>query len=230
MQLKILIVDHEPDILEFLDSSLTREGFKVLRASTSEEALKKIFENPDLIVLELQLPKMDGFEVSKKIRSTSGFERIPIVLLTAKSDESVEILGLETGASDFIKKPVSAKKFVARIKSNLRNVTNKYPEEILPAKIFAGPLEIDRDKYRVLIDGKEKVFPKKEFEILFHLASNPSYVFNRESLLRTIWGNDVYVVERTIDVHIRKIRQKLGKHSGLIETLKGVGYRFKKIK
>ena len=227
MKTKILLVDDEPDIVEFLEYNLTQEGFDVIKAYDGIEALNQIKENPDLILLDIMMPKMNGYEVCKSIRSMKGYEKIPVVFLTAKSGEVDEILGLELGANDYIQKPISPKKLVARVKSNLRKGTAEIKQK--PIKVSIGPLVIDREKYVVYIDGNETVFPKKEFEVLFYLANNPGRVFSREILLKDVWGNDVYVVDRTIDVHIRKIREKLDQHSDLIETVKGVGYRFKSV-
>ncbi len=140
-----------------------------------------------------------------------------------------EILGLELGANDYIQKPISPRKLIARVKSNLRNIEKSSSNNHEPVQVQIGPLKIDREKYVVVIDGKEKVFPRKEFEVLFYLAKNPGRVFTRELLLKDVWGTDVYVVDRTVDVHIRKIREKLDKYSDLIETVKGVGYRFKSV-
>ena len=229
MKTKILLVDDEPDIVEFLQYNLKYEGFEVITAFDGLEALSKISENPDLIILDIMMPKMDGYEVCKKIRSTSGFESTPIIFLTAKVGEVNEIIGLELGASDYIQKPISPKKLVARVKSNLRKVEVQTGEKKSPSKIKIGPLLIDREQYVVHIDGSEKIFPRKEFEVLFYLANNPGRVFSRDTLLKDVWGTDVYVVDRTVDVHIRKIREKLEKYSDLIETVKGVGYRFKSV-
>jgi len=170
---------------------------------------------------------MDGFEVYEQIKKNKEYQDIPIIFLTAKSGETDEIKGLDLGASDYIQKPISPKKLIARIKSNLRKIarTDKKTEESKELRI--GLLVIDIEKFVVKIDSKEKFFPRKEFQLLRFLAQNPGKVINRETLLKEIWGNDVYVIDRTIDVHIRKIREKLGKHSELIETIKGVGYRFK---
>lgn len=229
MKTKILLVDDEPDIVEFLQYNLKQEGFDVISAYDGIEALSKISENPDLIILDIMMPKLDGYEVCKRIRSESGFENTPIIFLTAKAGEVNEILGLELGANDYIQKPISPKKLIARVKSNLRKKESEPVEKKLLSKIKIGPLLIDKDQYTVRIDGKEKVFPRKEFEVLFFLANNPGRVFSREALLKDVWGTGVYVVDRTVDVHIRKIREKLDKHSDLIETIKGVGYRFKSV-
>jgi two-component system, OmpR family, alkaline phosphatase synthesis response regulator PhoP len=225
---KILLVDDEPDIVEFLEYNLTKEGFEVLKAYDGTEALKKIIDKPELVLLDIMMPKMDGYEVCKRIRSMEGLEQLPVVFLTAKSGEVDEILGLELGANDYIQKPISPKKLIARVKSNLRKGPDAADSQ-QPIKISIGPLTIDREKYIVFVDGTEKIFPKKEFEVLFYLANNPGRVFSRETLLKDVWGNDVYVVDRTIDVHVRKIREKLEQYSDLIETVKGVGYRFKSV-
>ncbi|HKI79261.1 MAG TPA: response regulator transcription factor [Ignavibacteriaceae bacterium] len=226
MKEKILLVDNEHDIVEFLQYNLEQEGFDVISAFDGSEALEKINENPDLVILDIMMPKIDGFEVYKRIREREEFNHIPIIFLTAKSGEIDEVKGLELGASDYIQKPVSPKKLVARVKSNLRKVELQ-KENAFPATIKIGPLFIDKGKYIIHINKKETIFPRKEFEILYFFANNPGRVFSRESLLREIWGPDIYVVDRTVDVHIRKIREKLGNYANLIETIKGVGYKFK---
>lgn len=224
---KILLVDDEVDILEFLKYNLEQEDFDVLVSTNGKDALKMILQNPDLIVLDIMMPGMDGFELYQQIKSDKKSQDIPIIFLTAKSGETDEIKGLDLGANDYIQKPISPKKLIARIKSNLRKspLLEKKTREALQVKI--GPLEIDVEKFAIKIDNKLKFFPRKEFQLLFFLASNPGKVMKRETLLKEIWGNDVYVIDRTIDVHIRKLREKLGKHSEIIETIKGVGYRFK---
>ncbi len=224
---KILLVDDEPDILEFLKYNLEQEDFEVVTSTNGKDALKKILLKPDLIILDIMMPEMDGFELYQQIKSDKNFRYIPIIFLTAKSGETNEIKGLDLGASDYIQKPISPKKLIARIKSNLRKsaVVNKKEKSI--TELNVGPLIIDTDQFMVKINNKKKYFPRKEFQLLYFLASNPGKVMNRDTLLKEIWGNDVFVVDRTIDVHIRKIREKLGKHSEIIETIKGVGYRFK---
>jgi two-component system, OmpR family, alkaline phosphatase synthesis response regulator PhoP len=224
---KILLVDDEVDILEFLKYNLEKDNFEVLVSSNGKDALKKITQNPDLIVLDIMMPEMDGFELYQQIKANKEYQDIPIIFLTAKSGETDEIKGLDLGASDYIQKPISPKKLIARIKSNLRksDQTEKKSKKFENLKI--GALDIDVEKFEVKVDSKKKFFPRKEFQLLYFLAQNTGKVINRETLLKEIWGNDVYVIDRTIDVHIRKIREKLGKHSELIETIKGVGYRFK---
>lgn len=225
--MKILLVDDERDIVEFLEYNLIQEGFEVISAFDGKEALEKLKSKPDLIILDVLMPKMDGFETCEKIRSIKEFKNTPIIFLTAKSAEVDEIKGLNLGADDFIRKPISPKKLIARVKSNLRKSELLPSESTKVKEIKIGPLLIDKEKYTVLLDGKNIIFPRKEFEILSFLAANPGKVYHRDKILADVWGTDIFVVERTVDVHIRKIREKLGKYSDLIETIKGVGYRFK---
>jgi two-component system alkaline phosphatase synthesis response regulator PhoP len=224
---KILLVDDEVDILEFLKYNLEQDNFEVLVSSNGKDALNKISQNPDLIVLDIMMPEMDGFELYQQIKANKEYQEIPIIFLTAKSGETDEIKGLDLGASDYIQKPISPEKLIARIKSNLRKSEKSEKKSKKFENLKIGALEIDVEKFEVKVDSKKKFFPRKEFQLLYFLAQNPGKVINRETLLKEIWGNDVYVIDRTIDVHIRKIREKLGKHSELIETIKGVGYRFK---
>lgn len=224
---KILLVDDEADIVEFLTYNLEQSNFETIVAYDGEEALKKLKEKPDLIILDIMMPKLNGFETCKRIREKREYDNIPIIFLTAKNGESNEIKGLELGANDYIQKPVSPNKLVARVKSNLQKVDRINNTAPVLKIIKIGPIEINKEKYEVLIDGEFKIFPKKEFEVLYFLMKNPNKVFGREVLLREIWGQDVYIIERTVDVHIRKIREKLGKYFYMIETIKGVGYRIK---
>ncbi|MCF8262777.1 MAG: response regulator transcription factor [Melioribacteraceae bacterium] len=230
MKTKILLVDDEKDIVEFLSYNLEKEGFKVISAYNGQEALDKLVQNPDLIVLDIMMPKMDGYEVLKKIRNSKEYSHLPVIFLTAKSSEMDEIHGLEIGADDFIQKPISPSKLIARVKSNLRKVDgiNSIGSKDLPV-IEIGPIKIDKNKYTVHIDGESVVFPKKEFEILYYLINNPGKVLSRDKILNDVWGTEIFVVERTVDVHVRKIREKLDGNAFLIETVKGVGYRFKNV-
>lgn len=230
MKTKILLADDEKDIVEFLKYNLEQEGFDVICAFDGEEALKRLTEAPDLIILDVMMPKLDGFQVCRQIRSTAGFESVPVIFLTAKTAEADEIEGLEIGADDFIRKPISPKKLIARVKSNMRKIDQSAIESKSHSNILSiGPLKIDREKYTIHVSGENIVFPRKEFEILDYLASHPGRVFSREIILKDVWGSDIYVVERTIDVHVRKIREKLGKYAEIIETVKGIGYRFKDV-
>lgn len=227
MNKKILLVDDEEDIIEILKYNLEKDGFNVITASNGLEALDKLVENPNLIVLDIMMPKLNGFETFKKIKEKKGYEQVPILFLTAKSNEVDEILGLELGADDYIQKPISPSLLIARIKNNLRKSEIDGRNKEIGNFISTGPLFIDRKKYIITINGIEKIFPKKEFELLYYLVTNPNTVCTREVLLKNVWGIDVYVGDRTIDVHIRKVREKLGEYASLVETIKGVGYKFK---
>ncbi|MBK6678862.1 MAG: response regulator transcription factor [Ignavibacteriales bacterium] len=230
MKTKILIVEDERDIVEFLTYNLELENFTVIAAHDGEEGLKKMSEKPDIVLLDIMMPKMDGYEVCRRIRENKQTAKLPVIFLTAKSSEYDELRGLDLGANDYILKPVSPAKLVAKVKSTLRNVSNIGSDENETlTNVKMGPIEIDREKYTVSINSTEKVFPRKEFELLFYLISTPGTVYNRATLLRDVWGSDVFVVDRTVDVHIRKIREKLDEYQYLIETVKGVGYRFKEI-
>lgn len=224
---KILLVDDEPDIVEFLKYNLEREHFNVIESYSGEEALKLLNEKPDLILLDIMMPGLSGFEVCKKIKEQVHFRDIPVIFLTALSQENDEIRGLEVGASDFIKKPISPPKLIARVKANLRNskkiLKSKYDEK---SKLTFENLIIDTESFKVFVNNKEKFFPKKEFLLLHLLASQPGKVFTREEILKKIWGDDIMVIDRTIDVHIRKIREKLGNYSNCVITIKGIGYKF----
>ena len=218
---KILIADDEPDILEIIQYNLTKEGYEVTTAKNGEEALMKAKSHkPDLIILDIMMPKKNGVEVCEILRSQSTFKDTLIIFLTALSDERSQIKGLETGADDFVSKPISPKVLVSRVNALFRRV-NKEPKDSV---IKIDNVEIDAVKYEVKIDERQVILAKKEFELLYLLASKPGRVFLRNEILNQIWGNDVIVGDRTIDVHIRKIRQKLG--IDCITTVKGVGYKF----
>jgi two-component system alkaline phosphatase synthesis response regulator PhoP len=227
MASSILIVDDEKDILELLKYNLEKEGYRVLTAHNGKEALRLVKQRPDLVVLDVMMPEPDGWEVCRSIRKNPSTASIPVIFLTAKDGEIDEVVGLELGADDFIRKPVKIRTLLARIKRALRvppSVGDGASSDIMRI----GDLEIHLSNYVVKVGSHEVHFPKKEFEVLVFLASHPERVVSRETLLNQIWGHDVYVVDRTVDVHIRKIREKLGNYSDLIETVKGVGYRFRK--
>jgi len=217
---KILIADDEPDILEILEFNLLHEGFEVLTAKNGNEALEKAKRfQPDLIVLDVMMPQKTGIEVCHLLRMQPAFQHTLIVFLTALNDDIAQIKGLESGADDYISKPINPKVFVTRIKALLRRSAAVHD------KIIAvNNLTIDPEKFIVNIEGKEILLAKKEFELLYFLAQKPGRVFVRNEILNEIWGHDVIVGNRTIDVHIRKIRQKLG--IDCIKTVKGVGYKF----
>lgn len=218
---KILIADDEPDIVEIIRYNLTKEGYEIVTATNGDDAIQKAkLSQPDLIILDIMMPRKNGVEVCEILRAQPAFKDTVIVFLTALSDESSHVKGLETGADDYISKPVSPKILVSRIHAIFRRI-NKEPEEKV---IKIDNLEIDPVKFEAKVDDKGVVLAKKEFELLYLLASKPGRVFLRNEILNQIWGNDVIVGDRTIDVHIRKIRQKLG--IDCITTVKGVGYKF----
>jgi len=218
---RILIADDEPDILEIVQYNLVREGYEVSTAKDGDDALIKAkSQKPDLIILDIMMPKRTGVEVCEILRSQPAYKETLIIFLTALSDESSHIKGLETGGDDYVTKPISPKVLVSRVNALFRRSNKDQHEKI----IKIDNLEIDPDKFEVIIDGKQVVLAKKEFELLYLLASRPGRVFLRNEILNQVWGNDVIVGDRTIDVHIRKIRQKLG--IDCITTVKGVGYKF----
>jgi two-component system alkaline phosphatase synthesis response regulator PhoP len=218
---KILIADDEPDILEIIGYNLSREGYQISTAKDGEDALVKAKSvKPDLIILDIMMPRKNGVQVCEILRSQPAFKQTLIIFLTALSDESSQIRGLETGADDYISKPISPKVLLSKVNALFRRVT-KEPDNTV---ISIGNLEIDPVKFEVTIDNKPVTLAKKEFELLHMLAGKPGRVFLRNEILNQVWGNEVIVGDRTIDVHIRKIRQKLG--VDCITTVKGVGYKF----
>jgi two-component system, OmpR family, alkaline phosphatase synthesis response regulator PhoP len=230
----VLVVDDEPDIIDLLTYNLKKEGFTVLTAPNGKAALEVANAHLaqertlDAIVLDIMMPEMDGFETCLALRANVQTASIPVLFLTAKASEIDEILGLELGADDYIQKPISPRLLVTRIKAQVRRSLQRVKTETIavPELLTVEALQINRQNYTVRIDGTEHFFPKKEFELLAFLAANPEKVFEREFLLRRIWGESVQVIERTVDVHISKIREKLGVYSSLIQTVKGIGYRF----
>jgi two-component system alkaline phosphatase synthesis response regulator PhoP len=225
-KIKILLVDDEEDILELLQYNLEKADFKVLRASNGEEALevaKK--EEPDVILLDIMMPRMDGVETCRRLRAMPGGDRPFIIFLTARSEEYSEIAGLEAGADDYVTKPIKPRLLLARLQAIIRRGRQSTePVESPSTSLKIGELEINREEYLVYRKGKPLNLPKKEFELLVFLASQPGKVFTREILLDQVWGSDVQVVDRTIDVHVRKLREKIGKK--WIKTIQGVGYKF----
>ena len=219
-KIKILIVDDEPDILEILKLNLQSEGYKVSTAENGKKALKKADKiNPDLIVLDLMMPIMDGIETCERLRLDSRYKNTLIIFLTARSEDYSQIAALDVGADDYINKPVKPRVFLSKIKSLLRRKL-----ETNNSILKYGDLSIDPEEYKVILSGKEIILPKKEFELLFLLASKPKKIFKREKIMSTVWGYDVVVGDRTIDVHIRKLREKIGEK--YFKTIKGVGYKF----
>jgi len=220
---KILIVDDEPDILELIEYNLKKEGYQVFTATNGQEGItvaKKV--HPDLIILDIMMPKMDGIEACRLMRAIPEFKNTFMVFLTARSEEYSEIAGFNVGADDYIAKPIKPRALVSRINAILRRNTGT--EEVSENKLEIGDLVIDREAYLVFQGGNKVVLAKKEFELLYLLASKPGKVYTRESILKNIWEDSVVVTNRTIDVHIRKLREKLGEN--YVSTVKGVGYKF----
>ena len=219
---KILIVDDEPDIVAFLSYNLKNKGYQISTASDGVEAIRKAREfKPDLILLDVMMPNKDGIATIRELRQMPEFEDTAIILLTALSDEKYEIEGLKNGADDYIAKPIKPELLATRIHSALRRFRKDDDQE---QKSTFGDLEINKTKFTVSYKGEELTLAKKEFELLSLLASKPGRVFLRNEILQRVWGTEVIVGDRTIDVHIRKIRQKIG--IDLITTVKGVGYKF----
>ena len=219
---KILIADDEPDILEIIQFNLQHEGYEVITAKNGDEAIEAAKKTqPALIILDIMMPGKNGIEVCNILRMQPAFKDTLIIFLSALSDESTEVRGLETGADDYLTKPISPKVLVSKVNSLFRRVNDK---EALGGAIKIGDLVIDREKYIVNYLDKEIILARKEFELLALLASKPSKVFLRNEILNQVWGTEVIVGDRTIDVHIRKIRQKLD--LDCITTVKGVGYKF----
>lgn len=219
---KILLVDDDPDIIELLEYNLTKEGFDTASATDGLQALEvaKKFK-PDLILLDVMMPKMDGIETARQLRLLSEFKDTYILFLTARAEEYTEVAAFDVGADDYVVKPIKPRALLSRLKALLRRDSQQSEAE---DKLEIGSLFINRVNYTVLNDGKSLVMPKKEFELLSFLANHPNKVFSRDELLEKVWGSDVYVVERTVDVHIRKLREKIPEY--YIKTLKGVGYMF----
>jgi len=220
---KILIVDDEPDILELIEYNLKKEGYQVYTARNGQEAVSEAKKAlPDLIVLDIMMPKMDGIEACRIMRTMPEFKNTFMVFLTARSEEYSEIAGFNVGADDYIAKPIKPRALVSRINAILRR--NAPAEEVTDNKLEIGSLTIDREAYLVYQKGEKVVLAKKEFELLYLLASKPGKVYTREVILKNIWEDSVVVTNRTIDVHIRKLREKLG--DDIVSTVKGVGYKF----
>ncbi len=223
----VLLVDDEDDILDLLQYNLVKSGYRVLLARDGVKGLEvATAESPDLIVLDVMMPGMDGVELCRRLRRDAHLRSTPILMLTARAEEEDQIRGLDFGADIYLSKPVSIPVLLSQLRALLRGARRTATP---PNLLHAHDLEINRDRYLVYRrspsgEVAEYRFPRKEFELLYYLASHPGIVFTRQDLLDHIWGRDVYVVDRTVDVHVRKIREKLG--SDYIETVKGVGYRF----
>lgn len=220
--IKILLVDDEPDILEIVGYNLSQEGYKIVTANNGKEAIavaKK--EKPHLIIMDVMMPEMDGIEACENIRQIPDLQQTIITFLTARNEDYSQVAGFEAGADDYIAKPIKPKLLVSKVKALLRRLKD---ESESGDNITVGNIEINREEYKIVIDNNEIVLPKKEFELFYLLASKPGKVFKREEILDKVWGNEVIVGGRTIDVHIRKLREKIGED--LFKTIKGVGYKF----
>lgn len=222
-EIKILLADDEPDILEIVSYNLSAEGYQISTAKNGVEAVSKAKkEKPHLIILDVMMPEMDGIEACEQIRKISDLKDTIITFLTARGEDYSQVAGLEAGADDYITKPIKPKVLVSKVKALLRRLKDK--EETPEGVMKAGDIIINRDEYKILQKDKELVLPRKEFELLSLLASKPGKVFKRDEILDKVWGNEVVVGGRTIDVHIRKLREKIGDHH--FKTVKGVGYKF----
>jgi two-component system, OmpR family, alkaline phosphatase synthesis response regulator PhoP len=220
---KILIVDDEIDILDFLSYNLKKEGFDVITASNGKMGIELVRQHrPNLVILDIMMPEMDGIEVCRRIRAQPEFNETTIAFLTARDEDLSQINALDVGGDDYISKPIKPQVLISRVKALLRR--NKLDDATNSPIIKIGDLEIDRQKVQILRGSEIIELPRKEFELIVLLVSKPGKVFTREEIYSKIWGNDVIVGDRTIDVHIRKLREKLGEN--YIKTLKGIGYKF----
>ncbi len=221
-EIKILLVDDEKDILEIVGYNLEQEGFSISTASNGKQALKMAQkELPNLILMDVMMPEMDGIEACNQLRAMPQLANTIIALLTARNEEYSQLAGFEAGADDYITKPIKPKVLVSKVKALLRRVKQ---DSQIENTLTLGKIIINYDQYKVMINDNEMILPRKEFELLSLLASQPGKVFKRDEILDTVWGNEVVVGGRTIDVHIRKLREKLG--DDLFKTMKGVGYKF----
>lgn len=221
--IKILLVDDEPDILEIVGYNLKNEGYKIYTAKNGIEAVESAKKHtPHLIILDIMMPEMDGIEACEKIRATKGLENVLISFFTARSEDYSQMAGFDVGADDYITKPIKPKVLISKIKALLRRVDDVSSSDTEKVKI--GDFVIDREEYVIIKNGEKMSLPRKEFELFALLASKPGKVFKRDDILNQVWGNEVVVGGRTIDVHIRKLREKLGDDN--FKTIKGVGYKF----
>lgn len=220
--IRILLVDDEPDILEIIGYNLSAEGYQIITAETGVEGVKKAKkEKPHLIILDVMMPEMDGIEACEKIRKTSDLSNTIITFLTARGEDYSQVAGFDAGADDYITKPIKPKVLVSKVKALLRRLKE---DDTDGGILKMGSLTINREEYKVTVKGQELLLPRKEFELLSLLATKPNKVFKRDEILDKVWGNDVIVGGRTIDVHIRKLREKIGDKK--FKTIKGVGYKF----
>lgn len=221
---RILVVDDEPDLLELVRVNLAQAGFEVTTAEDGREALAQVRRSlPELIVLDLMLPDVSGTEVCRRLRADPETESVPIIMLTARADEVDRVVGLELGADDYVTKPFSPRELALRVRAVLRRQGRGSADE---GSLSRGPLRVDPSSHRCFVDDAEVELTAKEFALLKGLMQRPGRVLTREQLLRDVWGSDITVTTRTIDTHLKRLREKLGVAGGLIETVRGVGYRF----
>lgn len=219
---KILLVDDEPDVLEIVGYNLSQEGYQIVTASNGREAIEKARkEIPSLIIMDVMMPEMDGMEACEQIRRIPELNNVIITFLTARSEDYSQVAGFDSGADDYITKPIKPKLLVSKVKALMRRLKD---QDQGSETLNVGGIEINREEYKIVMDHMEIALPRKEFELFYLLASKPGKVFKREEILDKVWGNDVVVGGRTIDVHIRKLREKIG--DDLFKTVKGVGYKF----
>lgn len=219
--IKILLVDDEQDILEIVGYNLTQEGYQVITAVNGKEAVAKAKkEIPHLIIIDVMMPEMDGMEAVENIRKMPELSNVIITFLTARSEDYSQVAGFDAGADDYIAKPIKPKLLVSKVKALLRRLKDDDAKEDV---LRVGTIEINREEYKIVMEDREIVLPRKEFELFYLLASKPGKVFKREEILDKVWGNEVVVGGRTIDVHIRKLREKIG--DDIFKTIKGVGYK-----
>ena len=220
--IKILLVDDEVDILEIVGYNLTQEGYQIFTADNGKKAIEKAKKHhPHLIIMDVMMPEMDGMEACENIRKIPELSQTIITFLTARSEDYSQVAGFDAGADDYITKPIKPKVLVSKVKALLRRLKE---EEAASDSLNVGGIEINREEYKIHKEGQEIILPRKEFELFYLLASKPGKVFKREEILDKVWGNEVVVGGRTIDVHIRKLREKIGEE--LFKTIKGVGYKF----
>jgi two-component system, OmpR family, alkaline phosphatase synthesis response regulator PhoP len=220
--IKILLVDDEADILEIVGYNLSQEGYQIFTASNGVKAIEKAKKHlPHLIIMDVMMPEMDGMEACENIRKIPELSDVIITFLSARGEDYSQVAGLEAGADDYIAKPIKPKLLVSKVKALLRRLKET---DVSSETLNVAGIEINREEYKVIFDGKEVVLPRKEFELLHLLASKPGRVFKREEILDKVWGSEVIVGDRTIDVHIRKLREKIGEE--FFKTIKGVGYKF----
>jgi two-component system alkaline phosphatase synthesis response regulator PhoP len=221
-EIKILLVDDEQDILEIVGYNLSQEGYNVVTASNGKEAIQVAKrELPQLIIMDVMMPEMDGMEACENIRKIPELSNVIIAFLTARSEDYSQVAGFDAGADDYIAKPIKPKLLVSKVKALLRRLKS---ETSTSETLNVGGIEINREEYKIIKDNLEIILPRKEFELFYLLASKPGKVFKREEILDKVWGNEVIVGGRTIDVHIRKLREKIG--DDFFKTIKGVGYKF----